>query len=278
MLNLSKSQKHFAIWLFLCFINVLNIIYTILYPYLASYMKLTDTSYTMKTFFNYFFLLYIGFTGASHLANLYLYFLDFKKTVLLNFFIIIFHNFAFGYCTNQVILIITIILAGSSGKVSQILCTLFFKEFYPKDAEWYIVKCYGMQFLGVAFHTILFSYVINPENKGREWAVEENGTVNYYYSSDVSTNLPKAMFINTIAHVIANTILLSIIPKSDVYVGQKVNKLKEKSIKDISVEISQQNIELNKSLSKSQLSDLSINSKENETELKEKIYKTRRMK
>ena len=272
MLKITKSQKHFVVWLGVAFFNVLQILYSILYPYLASYLKLTDSSYTMKTLFNYFFFVYVGDTMASSFVNLYLYFLSFNKVIVLNLFIIIFHNFAFGYCTNPVILILVLILIGSTAKINLILFTLFFKEHHPKNAEWYIVKGYGMQFIGVSFHAFLFSFIINPDNKGRDWAVEEDGRTNYYYSSDVSSNIPKALIINTIAHVIITSILVMVIPQSNTYKGKSLNELSEKKLDSLSAEINSQKDELDKSLSESRFSDFpQISFKNEEVELQERI-------
>ena len=209
--------------------NVVFLIYSVFYPYLASYLKLTDPSFTMKTLFSYFLLAYVGFGFASQFTNAYLYLFGFKNAIMINGFVNILHNFGFAYLKSRAGIAICTILMGSTSEVTLILCTLFFKEHYPKDAEIHYTKCSGGKMFGTAFWTIALAYLVNPNNKGLEWEVEENGIVNRYYSQEISQNIVSALFYNSIYVAIIYVAVLFYIPKSNIYKGLEIMRLRKNS-------------------------------------------------
>ena len=211
------------------------------YPYLASYTKLSNPDVTMKTFFTFYVFSYVGYGCGSQLTNLYLYLFNFKQAMIVNALISVIVNIGFVYCSSSLGIIICIMLMGSTLKVIITLTTLFFKENYNERANIETAKCSGGKMFGSVVFTILFSYIINPGNKGLKWAVEEEGVTNMYYSEEISSNISFALFLHGLWIIILYSIAYIVIPESTEYRG--LNSQKNESEKDI--ELIEQNPENN---------------------------------
>ena len=182
--------------LFLLFLytvsNTVYYIWSLIYPYQASYLKHLNPLIKMKDIFSATIAMFFGITVGNLILPKFYYFFGIKKTMQIGGVFYLLNCIGYFFFISKFFVILNIMFTGTIYQFYIMSVTFYLSEKY-ENGHLYCNYVFVGQNIANVLWPFMAVILINPENVGMEMEILERGEITNYFPWSISQNFPFLM-------------------------------------------------------------------------------------